>query len=710
MADPPGEGLNVSMASVKIWSMVSPVRITRAWYWRLLSVLLAGFFAAVSPLAAQTVSSATTNLATGQAYVKAVDLESAATNSRSAPVSLQGVVLMSFAPRCWFALDDTSAFRMHLSRELDLKRGDLIVATGLPTMKEGRPWLEQGEVKVIGRGAIPAPKKIHAQDSVTGGHDSENVSNTRKVEGYGDYFLLGGTNEEILVNSSGIFLKAILPAGAHSKKLFPIGTIAEFTGVCRHGSHLDGASLEARTMHIVLHGPEDIRVLWTNAASWISLALLMALGSGVITFVLLRWRKARQMRASELRFQALVENSFDLTLVLNRDLSIKYVSPSAAALLGIGGKNNSAMESIHPGDRALIARIHAEVLESPGSSRRVPDYRLIAADGAVIRAEAIGTNCLRIPGVEGIVLNVRDVTERRMAEEKLHQLNADLEKRVAARTAELRQANEHLQKEVQIREQAEENLRLSLASEKELNQLKNSFVSMVSHEFRTPLEVILSSSDILDRYLDRLPPESRAAQLRAIRKSVRRMNDLIDDVLLLAKFDAGVLACQPAALDLAACCRRAISEIESASMREGAIRFNATGINGDATADEGLLFHILTNLLGNAVKYSPPGKPLELSVSRQGVEAEFVVRDNGCGIPKSDVPRLFTAFYRGSNVSQTSGSGLGLVITKRCVDLHGGQIRCESTEGVGTTFKVTLPLFDETRHFRRVAKNFSATL
>lgn len=251
------------------------------------------------------------------------------------------------------------------------------------------------------------------------------------------------------------------------------------------------------------------------------------------------------------------------------------------------------------------------------------------------------------------------------------------------------------------RKRAESDLRVALAAEKELNQLKSSFVSMVSHEFRTPLEVILSSSNILDRYLDRLPPDKRAAQLRAIRKSVHRMNDLIDDVLLLGKFDAGVLCCQPSPVDLKAFCRRAAGEIESATGRDGVIQFTAHEVMGEAAADEGLLQHILTNLLGNAVKYSPPDQPVEFTVTRREWDAEFVIRDHGCGIPATDQTRLFTAFYRGSNVGQKPGSGLGLVIAKRCVDMHGGTIRCESEEGRGTKFTVVLPLFDGTRIFRR---------
>jgi signal transduction histidine kinase len=294
---------------------------------------------------------------------------------------------------------------------------------------------------------------------------------------------------------------------------------------------------------------------------------------------------------------------------------------------------------------------------------------------------------------------------RARAEAQLQRLNEDLEQRVVARTAELADANTRLRGEVAARKSAQAELGIALEAEKELNQLKSSFVSMVSHEFRTPLEVILSSSNILDRYLDRLSHEKRHTQLRAIRKSVHRMNDLIEDVLLLGKFDAGGLACCPTPLDLAGFCRRVVNEIESATGRDGAIRFVSDDFNGEAVGDEGLLHHIVINLLSNAVKYSPPGKPVEFTVTRHQSGAELVIRDYGCGVPAADQQRLFTAFYRGSNVGQAPGSGLGLVIVKRCVDLHGGTIRYESVEGRGTTFTTVLPLFDNTRVWRRRAED-----
>jgi PAS domain S-box-containing protein len=248
--------------------------------------------------------------------------------------------------------------------------------------------------------------------------------------------------------------------------------------------------------------------------------------------------------------------------------------------------------------------------------------------------------------------------------------------------------------DVTTRKQAEAELLRTVARERELGQLKSEFVSMVSHEFRTPLEVIQSSHDLLDRYFDRLPPEDRRGQLEAINRSVRRMAEMMQSVLLLSRVEAGTVSCQPAPLDLEAWCRRLVDEIGSATNHVCPIRLEFLADSTDAAAgDETLLRHIFGNLLSNAVKYSPAGAPVRLAVTRAGDTAILCVSDRGRGIAEADRARLFRAFQRGRNVGQVPGTGLGLVIVKRCVDLHGGRIRCESREGEGTTFEVRLPLF-----------------
>jgi len=245
------------------------------------------------------------------------------------------------------------------------------------------------------------------------------------------------------------------------------------------------------------------------------------------------------------------------------------------------------------------------------------------------------------------------------------------------------------------RKQAEVELLRSLAREKELGQLKSNFISMVSHEFRTPLGIIMSSAEILQEYLERLDPAERREHLESIRKNSRRMAELMEEVLLLGQVEAGRLDLNPAPLDLEVLCRRIADEVLSATSHRCPIRLSVSAGKGEALVDERLLRHILTNLLSNAVKYSPDGASVTFALERQGRDTVFQIRDQGIGIPKADREWLCRAFHRGRNVGDRPGTGLGLVIVKRCVELHRGTLQFESEEGQGTTAVVRLPLFAE---------------
>jgi len=248
---------------------------------------------------------------------------------------------------------------------------------------------------------------------------------------------------------------------------------------------------------------------------------------------------------------------------------------------------------------------------------------------------------------------------------------------------------------------AEAELKKALRQERELSQLKTDFVSLVSHEFRTPLEIIISSTDNLQRYHARLPAEKREQLLGTIHKAVRRMAGMMEEVLVLGRVESGKTEFKPAPFDLQTFCERIRDEIQTASGKHCEVAVQTDGELHNALGDENLLRHILTNLLSNAVKYSPAGKGVILKASRKRHWGVFQVIDRGCGIPIPDQARLFQAFHRGSNVRQLPGTGLGLVIVKRCVDLHGGEIQCQSGEGKGTTFAVTLPLFANAPEVRR---------
>jgi len=167
----------------------------------------------------------------------------------------------------------------------------------------------------------------------------------------------------------------------------------------------------------------------------------------------------------------------------------------------------------------------------------------------------------------------------------------------------------------------------------------------------------------------------------------------MEEVLLLAKVEAGKVELKPAPIDVPTFCRRLTEEIQVSTGRACPISFSGPSKVGEAFGDESLLRHIFINLLSNAVKYSAPGQEVRFSLEREETTAVFQVCDQGIGIPEGDVEQLFQTFHRGSNVGERPGSGLGLVIVKRCVELHGGEISLESRSGEGTIVTVRLPLF-----------------
>lgn len=247
--------------------------------------------------------------------------------------------------------------------------------------------------------------------------------------------------------------------------------------------------------------------------------------------------------------------------------------------------------------------------------------------------------------------------------------------------------------DITTRKRVEEDLRTALAAEKDLNHLKSNFVSIISHEFRTPLAAIQSSAELLYNYFDRLSPERRTKLLEAIVNSTEDMARMMEEVMLLSRVESARYEFQPRQLSLIELGQRLRDEITSATHGRCLIEVQFGPLPELARGDEGLLRHILDNLLSNAVKYSPPGTTVTFRVEQAGSDAVFVIQDRGIGIPQEDQPQLFQAFLRGSNVGDIPGTGLGLLIVKRCVALHGGTVKIESTPGAGTTVTVRLPLF-----------------
>jgi PAS domain S-box-containing protein len=356
---------------------------------------------------------------------------------------------------------------------------------------------------------------------------------------------------------------------------------------------------------------------------------------------------------SEAKLSSLIQNSSDIIGILESDGTIRYKSPSTQSLLGFSpeeleGKNH--FDFVHPDDYQKAKEQFQNGLNNPGNTQ-ASEYRFRHKDGSWHYLEA-KSNFIDNQ-VNQIVVNSRDITERK---------------------------------------QAEEEVRHALKKERELIELKSRFVSMVSHEIRTPLNVILASTQILERYSEKWSIEKKNEFFSRIKESVKKMTELLNDVLLIGKAELGKADLNPVQLDLENFCTELVAELQMGTGGNHRINFVKKSQSPDAYLDKKLLRHILNNLLSNAIKYSPHGSLVHFELSCQDAEAIFEIKDEGIGIPVEDQPKLFEAFHRASNARNITGTGLGLSVVKQCVDIHGGKIAVESELGVGTTFTVTLPI------------------
>lgn len=243
---------------------------------------------------------------------------------------------------------------------------------------------------------------------------------------------------------------------------------------------------------------------------------------------------------------------------------------------------------------------------------------------------------------------------------------------------------------------SEQRYRQALEREQELNEIKTRFISMVSHEFRTPMTGIRSSAALVRKFGEKLGKEKTDRHLTNIESSLKRMNRLLDDVLFFSRAEADKLKVNRTQVDLRAYLKRLIEGLDPIHPDRD-IRFEDKLPEEDHfPLDEHLLDHILHNLIGNAVKYSPPDSAVTCTASCTAEAVEIAIRDFGIGIPESDQHRLFEAFHRAGNVGARQGTGLGLNIALRAVELLGGKLDFESTQGQGSTFSVRLPITQQT--------------
>lgn len=282
-----------------------------------------------------------------------------------------------------------------------------------------------------------------------------------------------------------------------------------------------------------------------------------------------------------------------------------------------------------------------------------------------------------------VVAFIVDITTRKQAEEKMKNYSAELEKQVKNRTMILEEAIQELEK-------TKKDLHNALDKEKELNELKSRFVSMASHEFRTPLTTMLSSLSLVTKYGEKKDLESQNKHVGKIKTAINTLTDILNDFLSVSKLEEGKVHNMPELLTINIYIADIISEMKLMTMEGQNIIHQHSG-NISAMVDKKLLKNVLFNLISNAIKFSPNGEHVEISTSASNSTLKISVKDNGIGISKIDQQHLFERFFRGHNATHIQGTGLGLNIVAKYAELMNASIDFKSEENKGTTFTIIIP-------------------
>ncbi|MDD1469107.1 PAS domain S-box protein, partial [Dolichospermum sp. ST_sed5] len=361
------------------------------------------------------------------------------------------------------------------------------------------------------------------------------------------------------------------------------------------------------------------------------------------------------LRESEQKFRQIAENIDQAFWISDAEISQTiYISPAYEKIWGV------SCESLYENPKSFIDAIHPDDLEQfimalqNNKNGFDIECRIMRPDGSI---RWINDRAFPLKDETGEVYRVVGIAE-----------------------------------DITQRKQFEEEISKALEREKELSELKSCFVSMTSHEFRTPLTVISSSAEILKNFGHKLDEESKKKHLECIQTYVKHTTQLLDDILLINKAETGNLAFESAPLDLVSFCQKLTAEIQLSTSNHIIVFASNSQNNVIGNFDKKILRQILINLLSNAIKYSPNSAIVNFNLDTTESNVIFSIQDQGIGIPEADQVKLFESFHRAKNVGNIPGTGLGLSIVAKCVDLHKGAIAVNSQIGMGTTFIVTIPL------------------
>ena len=421
---------------------------------------------------------------------------------------------------------------------------------------------------------------------------------------------------------------------------------------------------------------------------------------------------ARALKESRNTLEAIIGNAVDGIIIIDNRGRIQMTNEATSLLFGYGaeemlGQNINMLmpephRSAHDGYlQNYMATGEGQII---GVGREVQGKR---KNGELFPFR-LGVS--RIETEVGLLFTgvIHDLTEEHKAKEEIINLNRELEQKVEERTEKLTEVvNKLLQSNLKLEEQIkerraaeealkqnEEELRKALEREKELSELKSRFVSMASHEFRTPLTTIASSSELIKLYTDTAQQPKREKHLRRIQSAVTNLTGILGDFLSLSKLEEGKISNVPSPVSLPELLEESVDDVHVLLKKEQSVVRDFEGLDEEVMIDKKILKNIMLNLLSNAIKYSDPGTTVWLTARLEQGTLKVRVQDEGIGIPESDQKHLFSRFFRADNAVNIQGTGLGLNIVHRYLELLGGSIDFESVEGKGTTFFFEVPIDD----------------
>jgi two-component system sensor kinase FixL len=410
------------------------------------------------------------------------------------------------------------------------------------------------------------------------------------------------------------------------------------------------------------------------------------------------------------QLRAIFETAVDCLIIIDSHGEISKINPAGAKLFGyqvkelLGQNINILMPTPHheKHDSYLQNYHDTGVKKIIGIGRDVVGKK---KDGTLFPCH-LSVNEFFMQSEKCFAGIIHDLTIRKKQEEEILELNRQLEEKVEMKTKdlsvvvdELLETNNRLENEIRERQKIEaalreneKEIRKALEKEKELNDLKSNFVSMASHEFRTPLSTILSSTTLIAKHLENGSIEKTEKHFDRVVSSVKHLTQILDDLLSLTKLAEGKIPLNRERFMIHDFCE------EFMEMNRGLLKSNQELIiktptrNQEVFLDKKLLNHILLNLFSNAIKYSKDDGKIKCEVAIVDQQLEIKIIDEGIGIPVSEQKHLFTRFFRGANVINIQGTGLGLNIVREYLEVMNGTIEFESIENGGTTFTVKIPL------------------